>query len=348
MIIHIVGARPQFIKLFPIYFELNNRNIEQKIIHTGQHFDDNMSSNFFEEFNLPNPDYNLAIHSLSHGEMTGKMMVALDEILKDKSPKCVILYGDTNSTLAGALVSRKLNLNIAHIESGVRNNDLSMPEEINRIIVDRISDLLFCSTQNNLKNLKKESTLKDSEIIFSGDIMFDCVKLINNKKSLKDSSQKPTIMVTVHRADNTDNIQRLKCIIDQLNYLSSSHTILFPCHPRTLNIISKNNISCKFKLLDPMGYKEFISKLSKCEIFISDSGGAIKEAFYLNVPSIQLLSNPVWPELIELGISVQSEPQNIDDLIKEMKFNSFKCDNPFGDGFSRKIIADKIIEKFYA
>ena len=138
MIIHIVGARPQFIKLFPIYFELNNRNIEQKIIHTGQHFDDNMSSNFFEEFNLPNPDYNLAIHSLSHGEMTGKMMVALDEILKDKSPNCVILYGDTNSTLAGALVSRKLNLNIAHIESGVRNNDLSMPEEINRIIVERI------------------------------------------------------------------------------------------------------------------------------------------------------------------------------------------------------------------
>ena len=348
MIIHIVGARPQFIKLFPIYFELNNRNIEQIIIHTGQHFDKNMSSDFFKEFDLPNPDYNLAIHSLSHGEMTGKMMVALDEILKVKNSKCIILYGDTNSTLAGALIARKLNLNIAHIESGVRNNDLNMPEEINRIIVDRISDLLFCSSQKNVENLKLESTIKNSEIIFSGDIMLDSVELLNIKANEKDNYDKPIIMVTIHRVDNTNNIQKLKSIINQLNILTSDYKILFPCHPRTRAIISKNNISCSFTLLKPMGYKDFLSKLSSSKMFISDSGGAIKEAFYLNIPSIQVLKTPVWPELIEIGVSVQSEPDNLSDSINKVNFESFKGINPFGNGNSRKIIADKIIQNFCA
>ena len=198
-ILHVVGARPQFMKLYPLYIEMKKKGINQKILHTGQHFDDKMSNIFFEEMNIPNPNYNLNIHSLPHGSMTGKMIEEIEKIILNEDFDYVIVYGDTNSTLAGAIAAKKLKIKVVHIESGVRNFDNNMPEEINRVITDRISDLLFCSTEKSLNNLKKEGYLDfDCEIINVGDLMYDCMLLFKDKIN-NHTDQSQHILVTCHR-----------------------------------------------------------------------------------------------------------------------------------------------------
>ena len=221
-ILHIVGARPQFIKLGPLYTEMKVSGFDQSILHTGQHYDKNMSDVFFEELKIPTPDYNLNIHSLSHGAMTGRMIEQIESILLNNVFDYVVVYGDTNSTLAGALAAKKLNIKIIHIEAGVRNYDNSMPEETNRILTDHISDLLLCVTDLGVDNLKEEGFC--SSIIHNvGDLMLDSALLYNNQPA-KDGD---FILVTCHRASNTTK-KELTNIIDALNVLSIDHDIVFP------------------------------------------------------------------------------------------------------------------------
>lgn len=345
-VIHIVGARPQFMKLAPLYDYMGKNNFNQKIIHTGQHFDYNMSEVFFKQLCLPNPDYNLSINNLSHGAMTGRMMEEIEKILLKEDVDFVIIYGDTNSTIAGAITSKKLGLKLVHIESGCRNNDLLMPEELNRIVSDRISDILFCNTEHTKQNLINEGFNNyDCILENSGDLMFDCLKLFNNKMQDNKSNH---ILVTIHRAENTE-LENLSNIISALNEIANTYEIVFPIHPRTKNKIKHYGIEVNFKTSPPMDYITFLNNLNSSRYLLSDSGGAIREAYWLNIPSLQLLENPVWPELIKAKVCLNSkaESEQIKKNFKKLeKLNLNFPESIFGDGNASKIIVETL-EKYY-
>ena len=340
-VLHIVGARPQFIKLGPLYTEMKNNGFDQSILHTGQHYDQNMSDVFFDELNIPKPDYNLNIHNLPHGAMTGRMIEQIETILLKTKYDYVIVYGDTNSTLAGAIAAKKLNIKIIHIEAGVRNYDNTMPEEINRILTDHISDLLLCVTDLGVDNLKKEGF--NSTIIHNvGDLMLDSA-LLYNTTDIQDDDY---ILVTCHRASNTTK-NELTNIINALNILSKSYNIIFPVHPRTKNIIDKFNIKCNFKIYNPVGYHDLIDLVKKCKFVLTDSGGLIREAYFFKKPSLLLLNEPLWPELINAGVSYNCIPDtdtilNSIDKLKNLKITYIS--GILGNGNSRKNIVNIIKE----
>jgi len=332
-VIHIVGARPQFIKLQPLHKELESRKIKQSILHTGQHFDENMSDIFFNEMGIPKPDYNLDIHSLTHGAMTGRMMEGIESILIDNSFDYVIVYGDTNSTLAGAISARKLNIKIIHVESGVRNNDFTMPEEVNRVLTDNISDILLCPTQHSVDNLVNESIHGGINV---GDLMYDAA-LMHCKQDV--TSGKPYVLVTCHRQENTTR-EALTEVIKALNTISLDIDIIFPIHPRTQNILQQLDIKPTFQLSSPVGYIEMLKLISNSKYIITDSGGVSREAYFFNKPNIVLLEKPVWPEIPCLT----SSACEIDIHAKYCKLKdfTFKSTDIFGDGNARKKIADII------
>ena len=340
-VLHIVGARPQFIKLGPLYTEMKNNGFDQSILHTGQHYDQNMSDVFFDELNIPKPDYNLNIHNLPHGAMTGRMIEQIETILLKTKYDYVIVYGDTNSTLAGAIAAKKLNLKIIHIEAGVRNHDNTMPEEVNRVLTDHISDLLFCVTKLGVTNLINEG-LDTNKIYNVGDLMLDSALMYNNT-NIQDNNY---ILVTCHRASNTTK-NNLTNIINSLNILSKSYNIIFPVHPRTRNIIDKFNIKCNFKTHDPVGYYDLIDLVKKCRYVLTDSGGLIREAYFFKKPSLTLLSEPVWPELIDSGVSSNCIPDtnvilNSFDKLKNKTITY--TSGILGNGNARKNIVNIIKE----
>lgn len=343
-IIHVVGARPQFIKLSPLYNRMKKNNFSQEILHTGQHYDRQMSDVFFESLNIPKPDYNLSINNLSHGAMTGRMIEQIENIFTSKTYDYVILYGDTNSTLAGAISAKKLGLRIIHVESGVRNNDMSMPEEINRIITDRVSNLLFCSTNLNYENLKQEGYSSfDCNFYNVGDLMQELFyKNFNIKESVKNQ-----ILFTCHRAENIKQ-NNLTQIFLALNSLSKNFEIIFPAHPATHNAIKLFNIKCDFEIKNPMTYSEIINEMIKSKFVITDSGGLIKESYWCSKPSLSIMSKPVWEELISNKVSLNSLP------VKDEILNNFKSligikhfpENIFGDGNASKKIVHYITQDF--
>jgi len=332
-VLHIVGARPQFIKLQPLHKELASRSIKQNILHTGQHFDENMSDIFFNEMGIPEPDYNLDIHSLSHGAMTGRMMEGIESILIDNNFDYVIVYGDTNSTLAGAISARKLNIKIIHVESGVRNNDFTMPEEVNRVLTDNISDILLCPTQHSVDNLVKESIHGGINV---GDLMYDAA-LMHCKQDA--TSDKPYVLVTCHRQENTTR-EALTEIIKALNAISLDINIIFPIHPRTQNVLQQLDIKPTFELSSPVGYIEMLKLISNSKYIITDSGGVSREAYFFNKPNVVLLEKPVWPEIPCLT----SSAHELDILANYCKLKEFTFESTdiFGDGNARKKIADII------
>ncbi len=303
----IIGARPQFIKASSLSREITKHSdIKEIIIHTGQHFDDNMSAIFFEQMHIPQPDYNLDIHSLSHGAMTGRMLEGIETIILKEKPNWVVVYGDTNSTLAGALAASKLHIKLAHVEAGLRSFDRNMPEEINRIVTDRISDLLFCPTDTAVKNLLAENA-DSSKIVKTGDIMYDSelyFKLFAQKPMFKIHT--PFILSTLHRAENTDDPLRLKSIMNALNKISEKINIVLPLHPRTEEKINQYRLkfSKNVQCIHPVGYLEMLWLLNNCTMVMTDSGGLQKEAYFFEKPCITLRDETEWTELVENKINI--------------------------------------------
>jgi len=346
-VIHIVGARPQFMKLMPLYRQLKSKSFYQEILHTGQHFDVNMSKVFFDELEIPSPDYNLNINSLSHGAMTGKMIQKIEEIITNKKYDYVIVYGDTNSTLAGAIASKKCKIKLIHIEAGVRNYDMDMPEEINRVITDRVSDLLFCPTKKAYLNLEMEGYKKLSSNFYnSGDLMFDTLKLSLTK--IKKTNLKNFLLFTIHRAENLLE-KNLKSIIESVNEISKEIKVIFPVHPSTKNKLKEYNIKPVFELIEPQGYFDFLGLLATCKFLITDSGGALRESYWLKKPSLSILNQPVWPELNEAGVSINSiaNKESILSSYKSLEHIDISRNiEIFGNGESARLIVDQIINNY--
>jgi len=306
-IISIIGARPQFVKASMISKEIKkHKTLTEIILHTGQHFDENMSDIFFRQLNLPIPKYRLNINNLTHGAMVGEMLKGIEKILLKEKPDIVLVYGDTNSTLAGALAAKKIGIRVAHVEAGLRSYDMNMPEEVNRILTDRISDILFCPTTNSVENLKKEGFLKmKCKIIKSGDVMKEAAfYYMRYAKVPKIKLPKKFALVTVHRCENVDNITKLKSILKALNEISENIDVLMLVHPRTMKGIAKHHLKTRFNLNQPVGYLELMYILKKCSLVMTDSGGLQKEAFFFKKPCLTLREKTEWVELTERGANI--------------------------------------------
>ncbi|MDR3259743.1 MAG: UDP-N-acetylglucosamine 2-epimerase (non-hydrolyzing) [Fusobacteriaceae bacterium] len=309
-IITVIGARPQFIKAAVVSrLILNTPDMDEVIIHTGQHFDANMSEVFFDELNIPEPHYNLDINGLGHGAMTGQMLEKIEEILIKENPDWVLVYGDTNSTIAGALSAKKLHIKVAHIEAGLRSFNMNMPEEINRILTDRISDILFCPTDIAVKNLQKEGfEFINSLIVKTGDVMQDAAIFYANKAGKSTIKiQGKFILSTIHRAENTDDTCKLQHIFNALEEISNKIPVLLPLHPRTKKKLEDLNYdfnnSC-IRFVNPVGYLEMVWLLKNCELVMTDSGGLQKESYFFGKYCVTLRDETEWVELVDNGFNI--------------------------------------------
>ncbi len=378
-ILTILGARPQFIKATALHREIEANwkdQIREVVVHTGQHYDTNMSEVFFEELEMPNPAYNLGIGSASHAKQTGAMLSALEEIILREKPDAVLVYGDTNSTLAGALVAAKLQIPLIHVEAGLRSFNKSMPEEINRIVCDHCSTLLFTPTKAGLKNLKREGIVNADQqniqassdhprVYHCGDVMFDntlhysetAEKYIPwlNETGLEKGKY---ILATIHRENNTDNIERLQSILSAMRDLGAKENlqIAFPVHPRTSKMMElipdmkflktiKNNKN--IKLIPPASFLQMMLLEKHCVLVMTDSGGVQKEASFLKKPCITLRHETEWVELVESGVNIladadESKIKNAFDLFKNK--NELNFPTVFGDGKAAKFICSKLVE----
>lgn len=346
-ILSVVGARPQFIKCAPLSHAIR-KDHKEVLVHTGQHYDPGISEIFFKELNIPKPDYNLCIGSGSHGEQTGKMLTEIEKILVNENPDLVLVYGDTNSTLAGALAASKLHIKVAHVEAGLRSFDRNMPEEINRVVTDHISDILFCPTETAVLNLKKEGVT--TGIYNVGDIMLDALKYnikIAEKKStiLEDLDLRPNgyMVATVHRASNTDSLENLNSIISA--FLDADVKIVFPVHPRTEKYLKQyelwEKLCEKVNVISPLGYLEMLKLMAHSRKILTDSGGIQKEAYMLGIPCITMRENTEWVETLGNGgnVLVGANHKKIIDAIRNFDGVS-KTSNVFGEGNTSEKICD--------
>jgi len=353
-IITVIGARPQFIKAAALSREFaKHEHIEEIIVHTGQHFDANMSEVFFEEMEIPKPSYNLEINSLSHGAMTGRMIEGIEEILLKEKPDLLLVYGDTNSTIAGALAAKKLHIKVAHVEAGLRSFNMEMPEEINRILTDRISDYLFCPTDSAVNNLKKEGyDSLDATIVITGDVMQDAALFYAQK-----SEEKSTIisqlglqkfaLATLHRAENTDSKERLSQLVEGLNEIHETICpVVLPLHPRTKAKLAAHGLELKVKLIDPVGYFDMIELLKNCALVLTDSGGLQKEAFFFRKNCVTMRDQTEWVELIENGVNVLigADKKKLVESTRTMLNKSSNFDvNLYGNGNASVLIVTELL-----
>jgi len=390
-IVTIVGARPQFIKASAVsraIHEFNQRcssggrlkskgRIQEILVHTGQHYDYLMDKVFFEELEIPNPNYHLGVGSASHAKQTGMMLERIEYVLEKERPKWVVVYGDTNSTLAGALVAAKLNIPVAHVEAGLRSYNRAMPEEINRLLTDHLSTLLFCPTAQAIRNLLKEG-IKDverEEVKNVGDVMYDSILYYSElaeKKStiLKDLSLIPPnscrerfetvpyrtpnyYLVTLHRAENTDNPKRLKSILKALNEIGEETPVVLPLHPRTKKMIENYHLLRKthrIRLVDPVSYLDMLTLERHSKAILTDSGGVQKEAYWLEVPCFTLRDETEWVETLNGGwnVLVGTETRKILEEVKKLEKRGPSKKRPglFGDGKAGEKIV-KAMEKYF-
>lgn len=347
----ILGARPQFIKAALLSQELR-KNHEELIIHTGQHYDVQLSDIFFEEMSIPFPDYNLEVGSGSHAYQTAQIMIKLEKLLIAEEPDLVLLYGDTNSTLAGALTASKLQIPIAHVEAGPRMYDKSVPEEVNRIVTDHLSEILFAPTQKSLENLQNEGL--NEGIYLTGDIMFDNYRYFSNLANRKSNILKKLnlagekyILATVHRARNTDSNENLKAICDSFKIIAENLTLVLPLHPRTETYLKKYDlyddldVEPNIKMVRPLSYFDMLILTKNAHRIVTDSGGLQKEAYFAKVPCITLDSSTGWSETVEDGWNILADDgrifdgKHIADLVAGFQPVN-KQNNSFGDGNSRK------------
>ncbi len=334
----IVGARPQFIKVAPVSKALRQEH-EEIIIHTGQHYDYCMSAQFFDELAIPTPDYHLEIGSGTHGGQTARMLEAIEQVFMKERPDWVVVYGDTNSTLAGALAAAKLHIPIAHVEAGLRSFNRAMPEEINRVVTDHLSDHLFCPTETAQRNARNEGITQGVEIV--GDVMYDILLQVQSKIDDRVRMLLPKLgvtpqdylLVTVHRASNTDDPEAMHDIANVLNKLEVP--IIFPIHPRTQACLGKYEITWKkhIHFIEPVGYIDMLALQSRAYRILTDSGGIQKEAFLLGVPCITLREETEWIETVDAGwnVLVGTRQEVILDAVGMPKPKSPQK-NPFGEG----------------
>ena len=354
----IIGARPQFIKAAVVsraIAEHNSQNptqpITEIIIHTNQHYDSNMSDIFFEQMHIPRPDYNLNVKSTHHGAMTGRMLEKIEEILLLEQPDYVLVYGDTNSTLAGALAATKLHIPIVHVESGLRSFNMNMPEEINRILTDRISAVLFCPTQTAVDNLLSENITQSVYNI--GDVMYDAALYYDNIATpscdITQLIREPYCLATVHRAENTDDINRLKSIIKALDDIAQTKKVILPLHPRTRKLVVEYDINLQnITVISPVGYFDILTLLKNAEAIFTDSGGMQKEAYFFHKPCFTLREETEWIELVAVGANklVGADYQKIMQTYKQAKFDSNSFSQQlYGDGKAGKKIIDILVGK---
>lgn len=306
-IVTVIGARPQFIKAAVVSRAIAaHKDIKEVIVHTGQHFDANMSDIFFEEMCIPTPDYNLNVNGLGHGAMTGQMLEKIETVLLQEKPEWVLVYGDTNSTIAGALAAKKLHIKVAHVEAGLRSFNMDMPEEINRILTDRISDILFCPTETAVNNLKKEGYENiNCRIIRNGDVMQDAA-LFYAGRAVRPKADIPEdfVLCSVHRAENTDDPERLRNIFSALEEISKTCRVVLPLHPRTkgkLSAIGYDTNNSHILFIEPVGYLEMVWMLKHCRLVMTDSGGLQKEAYFFDKYCITLRDETEWVELVKYG-----------------------------------------------
>lgn len=306
----IVGARPQFIKCAPLSRELRKEHIE-RIVHTGQHYDPEMSDVFFSELEIPEPDYHLGVGSGPHGKQTGEILARIEEVLLKEKPDMVIVFGDTNSTLAGALAAVKVHIPVAHVEAGLRSFDRTMPEEINRVVTDHVSDLLFCPTQTAVRNLASEGITKGVHL--AGDVMVDALEynrgIAAEKSHILEQcslSRKGYLVVTIHRPANTDNRMNMESLLSALG--ESGLPVLFPVHPRTRKMLAEYGLWATLPVnvipTEPLGYLDMLEIMANARKILTDSGGIQKEAYLLGVPCITLRDTTEWVETVEDGWNV--------------------------------------------
>jgi UDP-GlcNAc3NAcA epimerase len=349
----ILGARPQFIKAATVSRELKKANVKEIIIHTGQHFDENMSDVFFKEMEIPAPDYHLDVNNLGHGAMTGRMLEKIEEILVKEKPDLVLVYGDTNSTLAGALGASKLHIPVAHVEAGLRSFDMKMPEEVNRILTDRISKYLFCPTDTAVNNLANEGFGSfDCKISKPGDVMYDAVLYYKDKARSTSkilSTEKLVsgrfILATLHRAENTNNVDRLRSICTALNDIHSTMPVVLPLHPRTKNYLKSNNITLSVNVIEPAGYFDMLTLLEHCKMVLTDSGGLQKEAYFFGKFCLTLRDQTEWMELVDAGANliVGADHQKIVTGFKSNVNTEVATKSLYGAGDAAKKIVSELL-----
>lgn len=355
-IVTVVGARPQFIKAAAISRAINNKfsdQVSEVLIHTGQHYDENMSKVFFDELGIPQPKYNLEISGGLHGAMTGRMLEALEKVLLDEKPDWVLIYGDTNSTLAAAIAAAKLHIRVAHVEAGLRSFNMRMPEEINRIVADRLSTLLFCPTETAVRNLAIEGISKGVSNV--GDVMFDVSlyfrQLVAQRSNIHANlGLVPShyVLATCHRAENTDDPKRLREIIGGLQAIARSMKVVLPLHPRTRQVLASQGLLGSlegFVVTNPLPFLDMISLEKSAAAIVTDSGGVQKEAFFFQVPCITVRDETEWVETVDLrwnklvGASQARIVQAFDTLER-----GESAVFPYGDGTA----ADKVVHAILA
>ena len=351
-ILTIIGARPQFIKAAAVSRVIRSHNdIKEIIVHTGQHFDANMSDVFFEQMDIPRPNHYLKIANLSHGAMTGRMLEGIEELIQQEKPDWVLVYGDTNSTLAGALAAAKLHLPIAHVEAGLRSHNPAMPEEINRVLTDRVSSLLLCPTETAVNNLEKEGfpykaiAKLRQQIVNVGDVMFDAV-LYYRERALKEVNletfsleHQNYAICTIHRQENTDQAERIKSILSALQSIAKDLVVVLLLHPRTKAKISQYNLESFLEnlyLLDPVPYLEMQRLQMSAKVILTDSGGMQKEAYFHRVPCVTLRDETEWIETVEAGWNqlVGVDENAIVRTAKSAELTTTTQTSLFGDGYA--------------
>ncbi len=352
-IMSIVGARPQFVKEAIVQHEINKvNNLNEVVVHTGQHYDENMSGSFFETLSMRKPDFNLGLSGGSHGKMTGEMLIKLEELMMSEKPDLVLLYGDTNSTLAGALAAAKLKISVAHVEAGLRQHPKDMPEEINRVLTDRISKYLFVPSEWGMTNLEREGIREG--VHFTGDVMYDV--FLKMKPSFDDSYHKELgletgkfMVMTMHRDFNVDDAEILSGILKGVAKVAHDMPVVFTIHPRTSGRIKEfklENLLEGIKVIPPIDYLKLMGLTQNAYAAITDSGGYQKETYFSGKKALVLMPDTSWIELVNEGINVLVDGKNIYDAFKELKTGEFK-ENIYGSGDAAqrivKIISDDIV-----
>jgi UDP-GlcNAc3NAcA epimerase len=359
-ILSVVGARPQFIKAAVVSRVLRAaKGVREVLVHTGQHYDPGMSGRFFEELDIPDPDHNLGVGSGSHAIQTAGMLTGLEQLMQQERPDVVLLYGDTNSTLAGALAAAKLNLPIAHVEAGLRSFNRAMPEEVNRIVADHLSDLLLAPTETARQQLLREG-VEPGSILLSGDVMYDAA-LFYAKRAADRSEVMGRlglaaggyVLVTVHRAENTDHPERLAVVVEGLRQVAADRPVVWPVHPRTRGALQRLGVQVEtipgLLAIEPVGYLDMIRLEQHAAVVVTDSGGVQKEAFFHRVPCVTLRTETEWTELVQAGCNRLCPPRSADEVAAAIRASvgvAVAAAGLYGAGDAGDIIVEELLRRY--